>query len=119
MGLDWDNGGLAKGLRCYRAGEFFAAHEHWEAIWLASHDPERIFLQALIQVAAAFHHHSRDNNRGTRLLLGAALGRLEPFPDCFGGISVSLLRDDIRQCLRAMEIDLNCKVLPPNIRLER
>ena len=66
--LDWTCGGLAEGLRCYRAGQFFAAHKHWQAVWLELPDPEKTFLQALIQVAAAFHHFQRGNQEGTFLL---------------------------------------------------
>jgi uncharacterized protein len=55
MTLDWTEGSLAEGLRWYDAGEFFAAHEAWESRWLESKEPEKTFLQGLIQVAAAFH----------------------------------------------------------------
>jgi hypothetical protein len=48
MKLHWTNRGLAEGLRCYRVREFFAAHEHWETVWLATEEPEKSFLQALI-----------------------------------------------------------------------
>jgi uncharacterized protein len=54
--LDWSCGELAEGLRCYRAEEFFLAHEHWEGVWLKAQEPEKTFLQALIQTTAAFHH---------------------------------------------------------------
>jgi predicted metal-dependent hydrolase len=50
----------------------------------------------MIQVAAAFHHYRRGNWHGTVLLLQAALRRLEPCPDGFGGIGVGELRADIR-----------------------
>jgi len=32
-----------------------------EEVWLETVNPEKMFLQGLIQVAAAFHHHSRAN----------------------------------------------------------
>ncbi|MGA8041663.1 MAG: DUF309 domain-containing protein, partial [Terracidiphilus sp.] len=48
--LDWTRGPLAEGLACYHLGEFFLAHEHWEAVWLTLRQPEKNFLQALIQV---------------------------------------------------------------------
>ena len=99
MKLNWTQGGLAEGLRCYRAGEFFAAHEHWEAVWLATQEPEKTFLQALIQVAAAFHHLQRGNPQGTASLLRAALRRLKPYPASFGGISVPPLCEEIREWL--------------------
>ena len=103
MEFDWTQGALAEGLRRYHAEEFFAAHEAWESVWLESQEPEKMFLQALIQVTAAFHHLQRNNPRGTAQLLQAALGRLERYPTCFGGISVTLLCNDIREWLQALE----------------
>jgi len=104
MRLDWTRGALADGLRHYHAGNFFSAHEAWESVWLQSREPEKMFLQGLIQVTAAFHHLQRNNPRGTALLLQAALGRLERYPAHFGGISVTLLCNDIREWLQALEM---------------
>ena len=97
MTFDWTQGALAEGLRCYEAGEFFAAHEAWEAVWLQSQEPDKTFLQGVIQVTAAFHHHQRNNPLGATLLLQAALRRLEPYPPNFGGIATALLCNDIRR----------------------
>ncbi len=120
MRLDWNRGGLAEGLRCYRAGEFFGAHEYWEGVWLESQEPEKTFLQALIQVAAAFHHFQRDNQQGTTSLLQAALRRLEPYPASFGGISVTPLCEELRAWLRALKARDALAHLPfPQIRLDR
>jgi uncharacterized protein len=102
--FDWTQGALADGLRLYDAGDFFAAHEAWETVWLSAQEPEKMFLQALIQVTAAFHHLRRDNPQGTILLLRAALGRLERYPASFGGISVTLLLNDICAWLQALEV---------------
>jgi uncharacterized protein len=103
MPLDWTQHELAEGLRCYRNQEFFAAHEHWEAVWLRSAEPEKTFLQALIQTTAAFHHFQRRNFIGTASLLRGALRRLEPYPAEFGGIAVGQLRQSIRAWLDAMK----------------
>jgi uncharacterized protein len=105
MTLDWTQGSLAEGLRLYEAGEFFAAHEAWESRWLESQEPEKTFLQGLIQVTAAFHHLQRKNPLGTTRLLQAALRRLEPYPAYFGGISVTLLCSDIQERLQALNSD--------------
>ncbi len=104
MEFDWTEGALAEGLRLYEAGEFFTAHEAWESVWLAAPEPEKTFLQGLIQVTAAFHHLQRDNPLGAMLLLQAALRRLDRYPESFGGISLSALRDDIRDRLRTLEV---------------
>ena len=103
MKFDWSEGPLAEGLRLYDAGEFFTAHEAWESVWLGSPEPEKTFLQGLIQVTAAFHHLQRNNRLGAMLLMQAALRRLDRYPPVFGGISVTLLCHDIRERLQTLE----------------
>jgi hypothetical protein len=45
------------GIDLYNAGEFHAAHDAWEERWVDEAGPrEKLFLQALIQSAVAFHH---------------------------------------------------------------
>jgi len=103
MKLNWAEGELGKGLRCFRAQEFFSAHEHWESVWLVSKEPEKTFLQALIQMAAAFHHLQCGNPQGSRSLLQRARGRLERYPECFGEMDVSALCKDIDGWLQVLE----------------
>ncbi len=67
--FDWSKGELHEGLACYQAKQFFEAHEHWEVVWLLSAEPEKTLLQAIIQVAASFHHLQRGNEKGARSLL--------------------------------------------------
>ena len=62
--------------------EFFEAHEVLETVWLKAEGDDKIFLHGLIQVAAAFHHQSRENivgcrsliEKGSRKLAGSARG---------------------------------------------
>jgi predicted metal-dependent hydrolase len=103
VAFDWTKGALADGLRCYRNQEFWVAHEHWEAVWLKSDEPDKTFLQAIIQVTAAFHHLQKGNLIGHASLLERALGRLNRFPPSYGGIEVEALRESIRQWLQALE----------------
>jgi uncharacterized protein len=112
MVFDWSCGALAEGLHCYRTGLFFDAHEHWEAVWLASAEPEKTFLQAIIQVAAAFHHLQKGNRIGAASLLARALRRLETYPDDFGGVAVSPLRADLKAWLSALNGNANPDLLP-------
>jgi predicted metal-dependent hydrolase len=114
--LDWTQGDMADGLQSYQAGEFFAAHEAWENVWLQSQEPAKTFLQGLIQVTAAFHHLRRNNPRGATVLLQAALGRLARYPKPYGGISVAALCDDIRERLRSLEGDESASPIPIRMR---
>jgi DUF309 family protein family protein len=45
------------GIDLYNSGEFHAAHDAWEERWMGPVAPdEKLFLQAMIQSAVAFHH---------------------------------------------------------------
>lgn len=117
MPLEWESAELAEGLACYRGCEFFEAHEYWEAVWLRLAEPEKTFLQALIQITAAFHHLQRNNRIGTRSLLTRALRRLDVYPAEYGGVAVDTLRQSVRSWLSALDHDASPSSLPyPPIR---
>ena len=117
MPFDWTEGALADGLRCYTDQAFFDAHEHWEGVWLKCDEPEKTFLQALIQITAAFHHLQRGNLVGASSLLRAALRRLDGYSAEYGGIAVEQLRASIRDWLEALSLDTSPAKLPfPKIR---
>jgi predicted metal-dependent hydrolase len=45
------------GIDLYNVGEFHAAHDAWEDRWMGEVGAdEKLFLQAMIQSAVAFHH---------------------------------------------------------------
>lgn len=116
--LGWSRGPLAEGLACYHRGAFFLAHEHWEAIWLTLPQPEKDFLQALIQVAAAFHHLQRGNRAGVISLLTRALRRLDAYPPHFGGIRLAALRDALQPKLQSLTAGADpAAIAAPPIRL--
>jgi predicted metal-dependent hydrolase len=102
MKFDWNLGALANGLRCYRSQEFFLAHEHWESVWLRCQEPKKSFLQALIQMAAAFPHLQRNNSQGAVSLLRAALRKLEPYPAIFESVEVISLREEVGAWLEVL-----------------
>lgn len=95
MPFDWSTGALAEGLKCYRESKFFEAHEHWESVWLLTEEPEKSFLQSLIQITAALHHFHTGNRAGAASLLKRAFNRLSHYPAVFGGIEVAPLREEI------------------------
>jgi len=103
MAFDWSCGALAEGLECYRTGKYFDAHEHWESVWLKCDEPEKTFLQALIQITAAFHHLQMRNLKGAASLLRGSLRRLDAYPAAYNGIDVEVLRENVRAWLRALD----------------
>ena len=115
--LDWTAGALAEGLRCYRAGQFFEAHEHWEMVWLKAAEPDKTFLQGLIQVTAAFHHWQRGNPTGTASLLRQALQKLERFEDVAGQSMVAPLCAEIRKWLEGIATAETSELRFPEIKV--
>lgn len=79
------------GAEHFHHGEFHAAHEAWEDGWNAARGPERVLLQALVQVAAAFHQWGRGKTSGAARLLGRARARLTAVPSALLGVDVSEL----------------------------
>jgi hypothetical protein len=109
-----------KGLEAFNSGHFYEAHEHWEEVWLKTLNPEKMFLQGLIQVAAAFHHHSRANLEGTRNLLREGLAKLERFPEEHGELEIENLRAAVRGWLAAIAVGDTCEAKkPPRIKSHR
>jgi uncharacterized protein len=87
---------FAHGIELFNTGKFFEAHEAWEGLWLVVSGEEKTFLQGMIQVAAAFHHHGRQNLAGTESLLAAGLAKLTDLPGIFQGIDLAKLRRDAK-----------------------
>jgi len=91
-----------KGVDQFNGGQFFEAHETWEEIWLAAAEPERAFLQGIIQIAAAFHHFTRGNRAGAQSLLQAGREKLAGFPETHGEVELERLRADARRWIAAL-----------------
>jgi hypothetical protein len=110
-----------EGLAHFNAKKFFEAHEFWEEIWLVETEPEKTFLQGLIQVTAAFHHRHRGNPEGTELLLAAGIVKLSRFPQDHRGMSIGALRETAKQWARALGKgeDLGDDALPKLQRVRR
>lgn len=77
---------MEEGVVLFNEGKFWHAHEAWERIWLQAEGEQKIYLQGLIQLAAAYHHAMRGTFRGGVRLFDAALLKLEGFPPAYGGV---------------------------------
>ena len=59
---------LAKGVELFNAGEYEAAHEEFEVLWLSTQGPDSDFYKGLVQAAIALHHLRRGNLEGASQL---------------------------------------------------
>lgn len=105
---------ISHGIALFNSRKFFEAHEAWEAVWLGASEPDKRFLQGLIQISAAFHHHSQGNRRGFESLLRAGLLKVEHAPAVHRGMKIDAIRAAAAEWLRAIEAggELEVRNLP-------
>jgi hypothetical protein len=77
-----------EGIRAFNEGDYYAAHDAWEPLWLERFGEEKDFLQGLILCAVALHHYERGNWNGARSRFRLALEKLEKYPAAYGGIDL-------------------------------
>jgi len=100
---DWTNDPRYEhGRALFNSGHYYDAHEVLEDVWRASSGPEKRFLQGLIQIAVALHHHSTGNLTGARSLLARARRNLEQYPERYGGIELAGLLVGVQQWEEAL-----------------
>jgi|HubBroStandDraft_6_1064221.scaffolds.fasta_scaffold596541_2 predicted metal-dependent hydrolase len=104
-----------EGIKLFNRQNFFEAHEVLEDVWRPARNPDRKFLQSLIQIAVALHHHSRGNLVGARSLLARATRNLEPYPERFGGIDLRALRRSLERWSKALA---ESRPAPPHFRIK-
>ncbi len=94
---------FAEGVRRFNAGEFFEAHEAFEALLDEVEGDDRWeLLLALIQIAVGYHKCISGHPGGARMLgLGAA--KLGPFPPVAWGLDVEALRRRVAEDLAVLE----------------
>ncbi|SRR6266478_6597103 len=101
-----------RGLALFDDEAFFEAHEVLEDIWRPAPEPERKFLQGLIQVAVGLHHHSRGNLHGCRSLLARAHRNLSLYPAIHQGVDLAGLRNALLDWTAALESNRPVPPLP-------
>ena len=90
------------GIDCYNFAYWWEGHEVLEELWHAVGHPPRQgqFLQGLIQVAAAWLHRFRGDEKAAAKQVRAGLARLDQMPDLFMGVDVRALEVGVRQHLQ-------------------
>jgi len=84
-----------EGIRLFNAGEFWHAHEQWEACWLVANEPEATFFQGIIQAAAALVHWQRGNPRGLQRNWEKGRPKLVALPATMHGLDLRALIGDM------------------------
>jgi predicted metal-dependent hydrolase len=94
---------MAEGREAFRRGDFYEAHELWEEVWNEVDDPDRTWIQGLIQVATALHKLARGRDDVCATLLRKALPKLEDAPPSLDEVNVRAAREGAIRTLAAIE----------------
>ena len=85
------------GLKYYRDGNYFEAHESWEEMWSDYYLVDRRFIQGLIQLSVSFVHLENENIKGAKSLLNKSIEKFEEFNGTQRGINLNDLLKQINQ----------------------
>ncbi len=95
---------LEEAMALFNAGRYWETHEVLEESWHKAEGDTRLFLQGLIQAAAAFHKwRVQHNHRGLVRHLRQSLEKLAPFEPIFLGLNVAEFGAGLRAVLAAAE----------------
>jgi len=94
---------MDEGAAAFTRGEFYEAHESWEEVWNEIDDPERAWVQGMIQIATGLHKLSRGRPDVCRTLLAKALAKLDGAPPILDGWDVAEMVRGATRLLRAIE----------------
>jgi predicted metal-dependent hydrolase len=76
------------GIDLFNQGDYFAAHEVWEDLWLDSPAADRRFYQSLIQAAVALYHLGNKNHGGAKRLFARGRAKMDAYRPTAHGIDV-------------------------------
>lgn len=94
---------FTSGVRLFNRGEYFEAHEAWEALWHEAVGEQRDFLQGMIQAAVALHHYKQGNDRGAVYMYGRAQLRLSSLTSTRQEIDLRKLLTDLERIFRPLQ----------------
>ena len=83
---------LRQGLRHFRTGAYFEAHDDWEEVWQDLRGRQRLFWQAMIQLAVGMVHWQSGNLKGCKSVWRKALQKCDDVACLYDGeVPVPLL----------------------------
>lgn len=109
---EFDSSSYRQGIRLFNEKKFFDAHEVLEDVWRAAPAHEKKFLQGLIQLAVALHHHSTGNHVGACSLMKRSARNLSAYPNLYGGIELGPLLQAITRCAEALSAGAPLPCIP-------
>ncbi|WP_313655861.1 DUF309 domain-containing protein [Planktothrix agardhii] len=93
-----------QGVEEFNQQQFYACHDTLEALWMEAPQLEKKFYQGVLQIAVGLYHLSQKNWKGSVILMGEGLAKLDYYYPDYSGIDVEQLMDETSQLLKALQI---------------
>jgi predicted metal-dependent hydrolase len=93
-----------QGVEEFNQQQFYACHDTLEALWMEAPQLEKRFYQGVLQIAVGLYHLSQKNWKGSVILMGEGLAKLDYYYPDYSGIDVEQLMDETSQLLKALQI---------------
>jgi predicted metal-dependent hydrolase len=93
---------MREGREAFNRGEFFEAHEFWEEVWNVVDDPDRRWIQGMIQIATGLHKLAGQKPDVAITLLQKALAKLHDCPRTLDGFALGAMRTQAHAVLDAL-----------------
>lgn len=91
-----------QGVAQFNAGEYYAQHDLFEALWVQTETPVRDLYRAILQVGVAYYQIQRGNGRGAKKMLLRSQQWLAILPDACQGVDVGSLKADAARVYDAL-----------------
>ena len=92
---------FAEARDLFNAERYWECHEVLEGVWRTKQGEEKLFLQGVILVCAAFVHHQKGEAKVALSVLRRAAKQLDYGAPEYGGFDVARLRRDVDKLLKS------------------
>ena len=92
-----------KGITLYNKGAFFESHEEWEVLWNLFSDSNRLYFQALIQLASGYLKLEEKVFGGAYKHFLKSQEKLKQFPDSFLKVNNREIKTKLADAIKEIE----------------
>ena len=100
-----------KALSLFNSSNWYLAHDVFEELWHETLGPNRVSIQALLQISVAQLHLENGNLNGATILYGESLGRLRKAGISNLGLDIDKLSKCVEERLKLLQMGQDPEVI--------
>ena len=104
---------IFEGINLFNDGDYFAAHDVFEAIWMEEKGESRLFYQGLVQISVACYHLICGNYRGSLNQFKKGTEKLQNYLPVYMNIDLEKLLKEVDH----YKTGLNKNIINPDIKI--